>query len=244
LTTWLLGYPDQAICLSRDAIILAQELGHAMSLVLAHCFASFLHQFRAEPQAVLDRAEAVLEICTEQGIAPHYDATGRIMRGWAIAELGQPQAGAEEMRESLADLAATEMNARRPHYLSMLAEAEVLAGHAERGLSALAEAEVLIKRTGERRWEAEVYRLTGELLDVSGASGAEVEACFQRALETAAGQQARSLQLRAATSLARQWQKSNKEREAFGLLAPVYDWFEEGFETADLKAAKTLLDEF
>lgn len=243
VTAWLLGYPEKAVSLSREAIALAEELDHAMSLVLAHCFASFLYQFRGEPELVLERAEATLAVCAEQGIAPHYTATGKIMRGWANAVLKEPGVGVEEIEEGLEELAATEMNARLPHYLSMLAEAEVQAGKVDRGLSALTRAEDVIERTRERRWQAEVYRLKGELLDLSGAPGDEVETCFRKALDVAAGQQAKSLELRAATSLARKWRNSGRATDAHKLLAPIYGWFSEGFETVDLRTANLLLNE-
>jgi len=216
-----------------------------MSLLLAHCFASFLHQFRGEPQAVHERAEATLAICTEQGIAPHYLATARIMRGWAAAALGEAEAGAAELRDGLADLLATEMNARRPHYLTLLAEAEVWAGRLDQGLVALGEAQKLVDRTAERRWEAEIHRLTGELmlrLDPSNER-AEAEARFDQAMRVAGDQGARALELRAATSLARLWAEQGRRSEAHDLLAPIYGWFTEGFDTPDLKEGKALLEE-
>jgi predicted ATPase len=140
LASWLLGHPDQALELSRESIGLAQNLGHPMTLMMAHCFASFLHQFRGEPQAARARAEATLVICTEQGIAPPIHCAARIIRGWARAALGEPESGVEEVREALAALLATEMHARRPHYLTLLAEAEALAGHPDRALAALEQA--------------------------------------------------------------------------------------------------------
>jgi predicted ATPase len=245
LASWLLGYPDQALALSRESIALAQALSHPMSLLLARCFASFLHQFRGEPQAVHEHAEAAFAICTEHGIAPHYVATARIMRGWAAAALGEVEAGAAELRDGLADLLATEMNARRPHYLALLAETEAWAGRLDQGLAALGEAQELVDRTEERRWEAEIHRLTGELLlrmDPSGKS-AEAEARFAQAMRVAGDQGAGALELRAATSLARLWGDNGKREEARDLLATVYGRFVEGFETPDLKRAKALLDE-
>jgi class 3 adenylate cyclase/predicted ATPase len=241
LATWLLGYPDQALSLSREAIDLAERLRHPMSQIMAHAFASVLHQFRREPQPAQKSAEATIAACIQQEIAPQYLATGRILRGWAVAALGRAEEGAAEAREGLADLQATGMNARRPHYLTLLAEAEVWAGRAEHGLAALAEAGELTERTGERRWEAEIHRLRGELILASNAS-AEAEACFRRALGLAVDQHAKALELRAAASLARVLQKQGKSLEAHELLVPVYRWFSEGFDTPDLIEARALLD--
>jgi len=213
---------------------------------MAHCFASFLHQFRREPHAVNERAETTIAICTDQGIAPHYVATAQIMRGWAAAALGQPDTGAAEVRKGLANLLATEMNARRPHYLTLLAEAETWAGRLDQGLVALEEAQDLVERTDERRWQAEIHRLTGELmlsLDAGSSSRSEAEACFEQAIKVAGDQGAKALELRAVNSLARLWGQDQRQKESSDLLAAVYGRFTEGFDTPDLRDAKSLLDD-
>lgn len=243
LALWLLGYPERAISLSDDAIALAKDLNHAMSLALAHCFRAFLHQFRAEPEAASERSEEVLAICAGKGIAPHYVATARILRGWAASMRGRIDDGVEEIRVGLSDLAATEMNARRPHYLTMLAEAEARSGHIEYGLDALDQAEALIVRTGERRWVAEVLRLRGELLEASGAPDSDCLSCYRAALQAAEEQGAKSLELRAATSLARLEMRAGRRGKGRAVLSSLYDWFSEGSELADLRAAKRLLKE-
>ena len=136
------------------------------------------------------------------------------------------------------------MRIRRPYYLALLAEASAWAGEIEQGLTALVEAARIVEETGERRWEAEIYRLTGELtLARRGGDRTEAERWFQRALDVAGCQNAKCLELRAATSLARLWRDRGNRRESRDLLAPIYGWFTEGFDTLDLKQAKFLLDE-
>jgi predicted ATPase len=132
----------------------------------------------------------------------------------------------------------------RPYFLALLAEAYGTMGQPDVGLMALAEALTLVDATSERWYEPELHRLKGELLlQQSADHHATAQACFQHALDVARAQQARSLELRAATSLARLWQQQGKRAEAYQLLAEVYGWFTEGFDTADLQEAKALLDE-
>jgi predicted ATPase len=133
---------------------------------------------------------------------------------------------------------------QRPHFLALLAEAYGTIGESEAGLTALAEALTLVDKTGEGWYEPEVYRLKGELLlQQSSGNSTEAETCFYHAISIAQNQQAKSWELRAATSLARLWQQQGKRQEAYDLLAPLYSWFTEGFDTADLTDAKVLLDE-
>ncbi len=166
------------------------------------------------------------------------------MRGWAVAARGQVEMGIAEMRQGLMSSHPTRAGARLSYFLALLAEAYGHAGQAEEGLSVLAESLDLVEKTGERTWEAEVHRVKGELLLVRSAENtSEAEACFNRAIDVARRQSAKSPELRAATSLARLWQAAGKTAEARELLAPVYGWFTEGFDTSDLTDAKMLLDE-
>jgi predicted ATPase/DNA-binding winged helix-turn-helix (wHTH) protein/class 3 adenylate cyclase len=243
LTLWSLGYPDQALQRSREALTLAQELAHPFSLAYAMCFAGKFCQLRREVQAAQERATAEMALCTEQGFAL-YLARGTILRGWTTAEQGQGAAGLGQMRQGLAAYQATGAAVFRPYYLAFLAEAHAKVGQAEDGLTALAEAFAAVHKSGERFYEAELYRLKGELLLMRSAENlGEAEACFQQALCIARCQQAKSWELRAAMSLARLWQCQGKSAEARQLLAPIYGWFTEGFDTADLQEAKTLLEE-
>ena len=245
---WALGYPDQALAMSREALTLAQELSHPFSRAVALDYAAMLHQFCREPHAVHERAEAAIALCTEQGFA-YYLAWGTTMQGWALVAQGQGEAGMAQLRRGLAALRATGAALRLPYYLTLLAEACRHTDRAAEGLALLAEALAHAHHTGESWTEAELHRLKGELLLQVGVQGsesgilsldtglqtrdAEAEACFQQALAIARRQQAKSWELRAAMSLARLWQQRGKRAEAYALLAPIYRWFTEGFDTAD-----------
>ena len=183
-----------------------------------------------------------------------------MVRGWALTEQGRGEEGITQIRQGLAAWRATGAATSQPLFLALLAEAHGKVGQSEEGLKALAEALELVQKTGERRGEAELYRLKGTLAlqsqasprQVSGKSQAsqdksvvekEAEECFWKAIEIARRQQAKSLELRAATSLAHLWQQQGKAQEAHQMLSEIYGWFIEGFDTADLKEAKALLEE-
>jgi len=240
---WSLGYPDQALTMSHKAVALAQELSHPFSLAVALDYAAMLHQFRREPQAVREWAEAAIALCTEQGFA-YYLAWGTTMQGWAQVAQGQREDGLAQMRHGLAALRATGAALRLPYYLALLAEACGQTGQAAEGLTLLAEALAQVHKAGESQTEAELHRLKGELLlSLSADNHAEAEGCLHQALAVARRQQAKSLELRAVTSLSRLWQQQGKWVEAHQLLAEIYGWFTEGFDTADLQDAKALLEE-
>src|SRR5262249_39742912 len=170
---------------------------------------------------------------------------GRIRRGWALVMEGQGAEGLTQLRQGLDAYRATGAAFQRPHFLSMLAEVHSSLGQPEAGLTALSEALTLVEKTGERYYEAELHRLKGELLLQQDASEvSHAEACFQQSLDIARCQQVKSLELRAAMSLSRLWQQQGKRDEARALLAPIYGWFTEGFDTADLQEARALLEEF
>ena len=201
------------------------------------------HQFRREVQAAQERTEAAIRLATEQGF-PLWVAYGAILRGWALAHQGQAQEGIEQMHQGLTACHATGAEVLRPYFLALLAEAYETIGQPAAGLAVLAEALTLADKTGERWYEPELHRLKGALLlQQSPDNHTEAHACFQHALDVARAQQARSLELRAATSLARLWQQQGQRHEARQLLAEVYNWFTEGFDTADLQEARALLHE-
>jgi predicted ATPase len=184
-----------------------------------------------------------ISLAKEQGF-PYWMVNGSIMRGWALAHQGQAQEGIEQITQGLTAWRATGSELLRPYYLALLAEAYGTMGQPETGLTMLAEALTLVDKTGERHYEAEIYRLKGELLLQRPSNNAtEAETCFHHAIHIAQNQSAKSWELRAATSLARLWQQQGKRQEAHDLLAAVYGWFTEGFGTADLQEAKALLDE-
>jgi predicted ATPase len=243
LTLWCLGYPDQALQRSREALTLAQELAHPFSLAYAICFAGMFSQLRREVQAAQERATAEITLCTEQGFAL-YSARGKILRGWTMTAQRQGAEGIAQMCQGLASYQATGASVFRPYYLAFLAEAHGKLGQAEKGLSMLADALAAVHKAGERFYEAELYRLKGELLLVrSTENPGEAEACFRQALDVASRQQAKAWELRAATSLSRLWQRQGKREEARQLLAGVYNWFTEGFDTTDLREARAVLAE-
>jgi class 3 adenylate cyclase/predicted ATPase len=244
LSRWLLGFPDQAVVQAEEAVALARDLAHSFSLILALTFFSFVCHFRRDLGLAREHAQSAATVCTEQGIAPQYLAIAGIVRGWAEVHETRAMQGIAEIQHALDQLEAMRVRQRRSYYLAILAEAYGSVGEPEQGLGALTKAEAFMEETGEGLWEAEIHRLKGELLLHRSSEGqVQVEASFQKALNTARRQESRSLELRAAASLARLWADQDKRAEAYDLLAPVYGWFTEGFDTADLKNAKALLDE-
>ncbi len=239
---WQLGYPDQAMQHSQAARTLAQEVSHPYSLTLALNWAAYLHQCRREAPATHEQAGATTTLATEQGFT-HFGALGTVLHGWALAMQGQGGQGIAEMRQGLAAFLATGAKVWQPYILGLLAEAYGEGEQPEAGLPLLDEALAVMDTTEVRFYGSELYRLKGVLLLRQAAPNeSQAEACFQQALDVARYQQAKSLELRAATSLAHLWQSQDKRRDAHDLLAPVYGWFTEGFDTADLQEAKELLD--
>jgi predicted ATPase/class 3 adenylate cyclase len=240
---WYLGYPDQGLQRSHEALAVAHELSLPYRLASVLTWAAWLHLFRREAKAAQVQAEAAMNLSTEQRF-PDWLSLGALVRGWALAEQGQGEEGIGQIQEGLTAWRATGAELLRPSFLALLAEAYGKGGYLEDGLRMLDEALAVVRNTGERWWEAEVYRLKGALLlrpVVPDAS--QAEACFHQALDVARAQQVKSLELRAATCLARLWQQQSKHKEARELLAPVYGWFTEGFDTADLQEAKAVLAE-
>jgi predicted ATPase len=239
----LLGYPDQARQWQEAALTQAQELRHAYTLAQALLFSTILHQWGREATMAQEQAEALGALCTEHGFA-QYLAWSTILRGAAVAAQGSWAEGLAQMREGLVAYRATGARSLGHWFHALLAEACGRAGQVETGLRSLEEALEALQTTEDRCYEAEVYRLKGELLlQQSAARQGEAEEHVQQALTVARRQEAKSLELRAATSLARLWQQQGKQAEAHALLAPVYGWFAEGFDTADLLEAKALLAE-
>jgi predicted ATPase len=241
LVLGLLGYPDQAQQRVREALTLAREAAHDHSLGFAHLFACHIYRLRGEVEAVQEHAAAVVALATEQGL-PDCLAMGWGQQGWARAQQGEGEAGIRQIRQGLTDLQATGARLNIPGLLETLAETCARVGQIEEGLSLVAEALALVDKTGERRFEARLYVLKGWLLLFSEGDPAEAEACFLKAIAISQKQQAKSLELRATTSLARLWSQQGKRHEARERLAAVYNWFTEGFETKDLQEAKALLD--
>jgi class 3 adenylate cyclase/predicted ATPase len=242
LALWHVGHPEQAYNRSCEALALARNLSHHHSLALALVFAAWLHQFRREPQAAREHAEAAIAICSEQGF-PLFMSMGTILRGWALGQEGRGEEGVAQMRRGLADLRATGAGLWQPTFLSLIAEADGRIGQARRGLEVLGEAMAIVDRNDERFYEAELHRLKGELLLSTPADPSGAERCFRIALEIAGRQRAKSLELRAACSLARLCAREGRRSEAHDLVAPIYGSFSEGFGMPDHQEAKALLDQ-
>ncbi len=238
---WYLGYPDRAVEWSRAAAADAAECSHFFSQALAAAYAGMLMQFLGDARAAKQQADVAIALCTEHKFA-YYLAWARVIRGWALARERREDEGIIEMREGLAALHATGAGLRQPYYLGILAETLGAAGRIEEASDLVARALAIAADHGEQFFSAELHRIEGELLRQDSRPEAG-ESSFSQAIAIARSQKARSTELRAATDLARLWHDQGRAGEARDLLCPVYDWFAEGFDTADLKEAKALLEE-
>jgi predicted ATPase len=240
LALWALGYPDEALKKSAEALELAEGQSDPHSLAFVEFFIGRLHQLRRDAGAAQKIAEQLIALSTKHGFS-FWLAQATIELGGAIAEQGRPEEGIAQMQEGFAALRAA---GPRRQYLCLLAKACIETGRFDDGLSALSEALAVADEHDAHDHEVEVHRLKGELVfrqDVANAS--EAQKCFERAIEIARDQSAKSWELRATTSLARLLRDIGRRDEGHTLLADIYDWFTEGFDTADLKDAKALLDE-
>jgi len=201
------------------------------------------HGFLQENQQVQEQVEKVRTLETEHGFT-QFSAQTTMRQGWVLLTQGHVVEGMAQLREGLEASRAKGLEMNLPSLLARLAQAYHLQGQVEEGLTVLAEALALVDKNDERWWEAELHRLKGELLQQQAVPDvSQAETCFQQALAVARHQQAKSLELRAAMSLSRLWQRQGKRTEAHQLLAEIYGWFTEGFDTADLREAKALLAE-
>jgi class 3 adenylate cyclase/predicted ATPase len=240
---WLLGYPDQALRRSWEGLVLARELSHPFSLALALYWVAWVHRQRGEGGAALERAEAVMAIGTEQGI-PRWVVQGNFLQGRLLVEEGRVEEGIVQMRQAVDAHLSSLAGRERSYFVALLAEAFWRGGQVEEGLSTVTKELARTRKTGERFYEAELHRIRGELILLqSHPDEQQAETCFQEAINVSRQQSAKSLELRAVMSLSRLWQRQGKQEQARKLLADVYGWFTEGFDTADLKAAKALLEE-
>lgn len=238
---WCLGYPDQALKRSQEALTLARELDHPFSLADVLCYAGCLfNAMRRDAGVLKEHAEELMQLSNEKGLAGWF-GTGTSFQAEALAMLGQAEVGITKLREGVAANEPIGLRCYVPGALRALAEAQAKVGHLVEGLTTLDEALALVEETDERHWEAELYRLRAELLLMQG-DDAEAEASLERALEVARGQSAKSWELRVAIDLARLWQKQGRIDEAREMLSEVYCWFTEGFDTPDLIEAKDLLE--
>jgi class 3 adenylate cyclase/predicted ATPase len=243
LTLWCLGYPTQAVQRSQEALALAQELAHPYSQVVVQHFTTWLQHRRRDVPAVQAQADALLSLATTHGL-PLWVAFGTCWQGWALTVQGQSETGLAQLRQGMVAVLTMGNRLSQPFCLVLLAEALGLAGKVEEGLRALADALSAFETSARGDMRTEAYRLQGELLlRQATPEVAQAEACFQQALALARRQQAKAWELRTAISLARLWQQQGQRAKAYELLMPIYGWFTEGFDTADLQEAKALLEE-
>jgi predicted ATPase len=239
---WALGYAEQAQQRWVEVLALAQQRGDPASLAYAHLFGAVLAQLGRDAATTAVHAEALIAFATSQDLA-HRVVNGRLLLGWALAMQGDAAVGVTHLHAGVEGLQRTGLKLYRPYFLSLLAEALGQAGQAEAGVTVVTEALTRVAATEERWWEAEVHRLRGELLlQLPFPDIGQAETCFQQALDIARRQRAKALELRATLSLSRLWQQQGKREAAQQVLAPVYGWFSEGLDTADLQDAKALLD--
>ncbi|WGD53206.1 AAA family ATPase [Bradyrhizobium sp. CB1650] len=235
----LLGFPQKAMKLGGEAVTLARSLSHPYSLALAMWFCAIVLQVGRQRQSCRDLASELIELSQEHDF-PMMRGAGTFFLGWATADSAELEHGIASMEQGLALFSAVRQ-VTRPYMLAVLASAKADLGRPDEGLELLKDALALTAVSGEVWWQAEMHSLRGRLLAARGQHD-ESEACFRCAIEVSRGQSAKTLELRAATSLGRLWSDRGRNAEARDLLAPIYGWFTEGFGTPDLKEAKILLD--
>ena len=240
LAEWLIGYPETALASIADSLALAERIAHPFTLSVALTHSSVLYLNRGEPERALRHLDAAEMLAAEQRLSLVCEPG--MLRGAALVGQGAVDDAIARIREGVTAWTQLGRTIYLPYGLAFLAEG--LARHGDRAaaLAALREGLQIANATGEHNWDAELHRLTGTVLLAENKLD-EGQACLQQAIRIAQAQQAKSLELRAATSLARLWGEQGRRAEARDLLAPVYGWFTEGFDTADLMEAKALLDE-
>ncbi len=240
---WLLGYPDRAVELIAIATALARESGSKNALFLVHLFAARIYELRREPKRMREQAEAYLALETDSGRITNIAICG-IYLGWGDAIEGDLDGGTARMKHNLTEMRATGSEILNDYFLALIATPQGRQRRFDEALRTIDEAFPLIERGGQRMYEAEVHRLKGELLLMQDASNAaQAEQSFRTAIDISRRQKAKSWELRATTSLARLLDKQGHRDKARAMLAEIYNWFTEGFDTADLKDAKALLAE-
>jgi predicted ATPase len=245
---WLLGYPDQAFKASQEALELAKRLKHPFSLMYALYMTAAICQLLNKVQEAQERAEEADLLCEKYGGQPFWKAWGPVLRGWALSEKGMQEEGIAESRKGLTVMQTTGSLLVNPYLYSIQVEIYLRAGKIREGITVLADTFKMVEKTKELWWEAEMHRIKGELmldpsLDPSIDHELKAEASFHKALKIARHQRAKSLELRAAISLGRIWQKKGEKEKSRKMVTEVYSWFTEGFDTPDLIEAQRLLDE-
>jgi class 3 adenylate cyclase/tetratricopeptide (TPR) repeat protein len=241
---WFLGYPDQADEYVHRAVALAEEIGHPPTVAHALNYGILCQQFRRDAATVRSWGERMACLAAEHGLAL-FGATAIAAHGWVLADEGQVTGSLSELRRGMEGCIGLGMRLFEPYHKALLAEAYLAVGDGTAALGLVEDAMRFAEESGVHFWDAELLRLKGRLLtrlSPPGANPQEVEACYRGALEIARSQDSRSLELRGAFDLAGWWRDQGRRSEAHDLLAPIYGWFTEGFDTPDLREAKVLLD--
>jgi predicted ATPase len=238
LISWMIGYPDRSLDELRAAVGSAETLGHPFTLAQTLCWAAVLHIFRHEPSAVADYAERALRICKEHRIA-EYHAYALCVNGLALAASGESEKGPIQVAQGVESYG---LGNSLLVLLALQADAQLAIGKPEAALASVAAGLEAVDRMGGGPLEAELHRLKGEALLLGAGTVSEAETAIEKSIEVARRQNAKSWELRGAMSLARLWSGLGRRSEARDLLVPILGWFQEGFDTADLEEAKTLLD--
>jgi class 3 adenylate cyclase/tetratricopeptide (TPR) repeat protein len=238
LISWMLGYPDRSLEELRAALGSAETLGHPLTLAQTLCWAALVHICRHEPSAVADYAGRALRICEEHRIA-HFQALALCADGWALGVSGESKKGLAQIAQGLDSFGSGPFQ----HWvLALQADAQLAIGKPEAALASVAAGLEMVEKMGGAPIEAELHRLRGEALFAGAGTLSEAEAAIEKGIDVARRQNAKSWELRCATSLARLRRQQGRPQEAVALLAPILGWFTEGFDTADLQEAKALLD--
>jgi predicted ATPase len=240
-TLWVVGYPEQALR-QLDAALSLGELGpHPEARSFVRVFAGFVHHFCGDVSNTLRYTDQVIAIARERDIATTL-SWGMVLHGWALVVLGRVDEGLSEIRVSLAGQLAAGSLIARPQFVAIHADACLHAGRNEDVLAAAAEGLSCSAATSDHYWDSELERLRGDALHRLGGDPTEIDACYQRAISDARARGARSLELRAATSAARVGLARGDRAGARETLSTIHEWFTEGRETADLKAARSVMD--
>jgi predicted ATPase len=243
VTLYLLGYPSQAAALAQQELAAAEHEPHPFALGHALYHAAWHAQLRRDRHGAKEHTAKLASLALDQSFA-FWLGAATVLHGWALGNEKPVHEGIAEITRGIALFCSTGAELWMPYYLALLAETEGRGSKSTEGLRLLAEALGRVESTSEDWIEPELHRLKGEILlrQPAAEAASEAEACFRRSLDIARKQSAKSWELRAATSLARLWRDRGRRAEAYDLLAPVYGWFTEGFDTADLQDAKALLD--
>ncbi len=240
LAEWALGYPDRGLDLVKQGVALAERLEDPFSKAFANAIGALVDEARRDFEATLVRSSEAVHLSTEKGY-PYWRSIGEVMRAWAKASKGGANSAVEVFREQIREHRGLGTDLFAGCFLTLLAEVALAHNQVDTCKAALEEAELLLKRTGERWWESETVRVRGEMTRNDDGGPGEAERLFKKAIAMAGDKEARSLELRAALSLARLWQAQGKRAEVSELLEPLCNWFEEGFETTDLTWAAAML---